>query len=219
MVYGGTRPYENRGTGWYYCMYWHVLILTIQSGYAALLLDSLLQFCPAYSTVLETTASNHTNASSRMFQSTAAGPASNLVTSLPLLAGDVGSAGFSRGAADSAAGAGGSAGTAAVASAGARWRWRWCRQRVLAWDHWWVGHGSSLGDELAGQVLGSWTSPAQDCLRILSYNAVRESQSSVQNSSGAWHQIFHITISPWFLLIDHIDEFNLIVFHPTIKIT
>ena len=27
--------------------YWHVLILTIQSGYAALLLDSLLQYCPA----------------------------------------------------------------------------------------------------------------------------------------------------------------------------
>ena len=61
--------------------YWHVLILTIQSGYAALLLDSLLQFCPANSAVLETTASNHTNASSSMFQSTAAGPAANLVTS------------------------------------------------------------------------------------------------------------------------------------------
>lgn len=79
---------------------------------------------------------------------------------LPLLAGDVGSAGFSGGAADSAAGAGGGAGTAAAASAGARWRWRWCRQRVRAWDHGWVGHGSSLGDELAGQVLGRWTSPS-----------------------------------------------------------
>jgi len=79
---------------------------------------------------------------------------------LPLLAGGVGSAGFSGGAADSAAGAGGGAGTAAAASAGARCRWRWCRQRVLAWDHGWVGHGSSLGDELAGQVLGRWTSPS-----------------------------------------------------------
>ncbi len=70
--------------------YWHVLILTIQSGYAALLLDSMesmLQFCPADSAVLETTASNHTNASSRMFQSTAAGPASNSVTSPALISG------------------------------------------------------------------------------------------------------------------------------------
>ena len=75
--------------------YWHVLILTIQSGYAALLLDSLLQFCLADSAVLETTASNHTNASSRMFQSTAAGPASNSVTSPALIGGGLGSAGFS----------------------------------------------------------------------------------------------------------------------------
>jgi hypothetical protein len=30
------------------------------------------------------------------------------------------------------------------------------------WGHGWVqvGHGSSLGDELAGQVLGCWTSPS-----------------------------------------------------------
>ncbi len=68
--------------------YWHVLIFTIQSGYAALLLDSLLQFCPANSSVLETTASNHTNASSRMFQSTAAGPASKSVTSPALIGGE-----------------------------------------------------------------------------------------------------------------------------------
>ncbi len=61
----------------------------IQSGYAALrlLLDSLLQFCPADSAVLETTASNHTNASSSMFHSTAAGPASNLDTSPALIGG------------------------------------------------------------------------------------------------------------------------------------
>ena len=81
---------------------------------------------------------------------------------LPLLAGGVGSAGFSGGAADSAAGAGGhvGAGTAASASARALRRWRWRRQRVLAWDQGWVWHGSSLGDELAGQVLGRWTSPS-----------------------------------------------------------
>jgi hypothetical protein len=59
----------------------------IQSGYAALLLDSLLQFCPADSAVLETTASNHTNASSRMFQSTTTGHASNSVTSPALIGG------------------------------------------------------------------------------------------------------------------------------------
>ncbi len=43
---------------------------------------------------------------------------------------------------------------------GARWRWHWRRLRVRAWDHWWVWHGSSLGDEPAGQVLGRWTSPS-----------------------------------------------------------
>jgi hypothetical protein len=83
-VHGGTRPYENRlnRTGWY------VLACTDPyDGYAALLLDSLLQFCPADSAVLETTASNHTNASSRMFQSTAAGPTSNSVTSPALICG------------------------------------------------------------------------------------------------------------------------------------
>jgi hypothetical protein len=63
------------------------MILTIQSGYAALLLDSLLQFCQADSAVLETTSSNRTNASSSMFQSTAACPAANLVTSRALIGG------------------------------------------------------------------------------------------------------------------------------------
>jgi hypothetical protein len=82
-VQGRTRIVQIVQVG----TYWHVLILTIQSGYAALLLDSLLHFCPADNAVLETTASNHTNASSRMFQSTAAGPASNLVTSPALIGG------------------------------------------------------------------------------------------------------------------------------------
>ena len=35
---------------------------------------------------------------------------------------------------------------------------------LLAWDHGWVGHGSSLG-ELAGQVLGRWTSPSAGFLK------------------------------------------------------
>jgi hypothetical protein len=99
---------------------------------------------------------------------------------LPLLAGGVGRAGFSGGAADSAAGAGGGAGTAAVASAGARQRWPWRRQRVLAWDHWWVGHGSSLRDKLAGQVLGRWTSPSAGFLEDVVVECRRESQSPVQ---------------------------------------
>ena len=162
--------------------YWHVLILTIQSGYAALLLDSLLQFCPADSAVLETTASYHTNASSRMFQSTAAGPAaSNSVTSPVLIGGGRrqrhwqffgGRGRFRRRGRRRCRDGSGSVGRGSMAlalvSSGARWRWRWCRQRVRAWDHGWVGHGSSLGDELAGHVLGRWTSPAQDFLRILS---------------------------------------------------
>ncbi len=53
----------------------------------ALRLDLLLQFCPADSAVLETTASNHTNASSSMFQFTTASPAANLVTSPALIGG------------------------------------------------------------------------------------------------------------------------------------
>ncbi len=144
--------------------YWHVLILTIQSGYAALLLDSLLPFCPADSAVLETTASNHTYASSRMYQSTAAGPASNSVTSPALIGGGRrqrrffgGRGRFRRRGRRRCRDGSGSVGRA-------RWRWRWCRQRVRAWDHGWVGYGSSLGDGLAGQVLGRWTSPSSGFL-------------------------------------------------------
>ena len=46
----------------------------VLSGYA-FLLDSPLQFCPAESAVLETSLSNHTYASSSMFQSTRGPPA------------------------------------------------------------------------------------------------------------------------------------------------
>ena len=101
-VQGGTRQYVLVCTG----MYWYVLMPTVQPGYAALLLDSLLQFCPADSAVLETSASNDSNASSSMFQSTP-GPADPLI----------GGAGFSgdtaeASAAASTAGASGGAGSA-----------------------------------------------------------------------------------------------------------
>ena len=81
-----------------------------------------------------------------------------LLPPLPFLAGGV-SAGFLGGAAPPQ-------GPAAVLRRqqrhrkGARRRWRWRRQRVRAWDHGWVGNGCSLGDELAGQGLGSGTSPS-----------------------------------------------------------
>ncbi len=146
-------------------MYWHVLILTIESGYATLRLDPLLQFSPASSAVLETTASNHNNASSSMFQSTAAGPAANLVTSPALIGGGSSAAPVFRGAQQLP-----QQRPASVQARqrqrrqGARRYWRWRRQRVWAWGHRWVGHGSSLGasDELACQVpvLGRWTSPS-----------------------------------------------------------
>jgi hypothetical protein len=67
-VQGGTRidHLVRAGTYWY--------VLMVQTGYA-FVLDSLLQFCPAESTVLETSLSNHTYASSSMFQSTRGPPA------------------------------------------------------------------------------------------------------------------------------------------------
>jgi hypothetical protein len=72
-VHGGTRPYENRlnSTGWY--------VLACTDPY-----NSIWVCCPAAGFAA---ASNHTNASSRMFQSTAAGPASNSVTSPALIGG------------------------------------------------------------------------------------------------------------------------------------
>ncbi len=45
----------------------------------------------------------------------------------------------------------------------------------------------TLGDELAGQVLGRWTSPSAGFLEdvvVECGESLRESQSSVQNSSG-----------------------------------
>ncbi len=62
-VQGGTRIGQlvRAGTCWY--------VLMVQIGYA-FVLDLLLQFCPAESSVLETSLSNHTYASSSMFQST-----------------------------------------------------------------------------------------------------------------------------------------------------
>jgi hypothetical protein len=76
---------------------------------------------------------------------------------LPLLEGGVGSAGQSGGAADS---------PRRFFGGRSRAR-RWRRQRVRAWDHGWVGHGSSLGGELAGQVLGRWMSPSAGFLEYV----------------------------------------------------
>ena len=64
-VQGGTRRYVLVCTG----TYWYVPISAVQPGYAALLLDSLLQFCPAESAVLQTSVSNQTIASSSVVQS------------------------------------------------------------------------------------------------------------------------------------------------------
>ena len=67
-VQGGTRIDQlvRAGTCWY--------VLMVQTGYA-FVLDSLLQFCQAENAVLETSLSNHTYASSSMFQSTRGPPA------------------------------------------------------------------------------------------------------------------------------------------------
>jgi hypothetical protein len=85
-----------------------------------------------------------------MFQSTAAGPAANLVASPALIGGGRRQAPVFRGALQLPPQR-----PAALQALqrqrrqGARLRWRWRRQRVLAWDHRWVGHGSSLGEKLA----------------------------------------------------------------------
>ncbi len=73
----------------------------------------------------------------------------------PLFAGGVGSAGFLGGAAASAAGAGGGAGAAAAASAGGS-----TALALASSEGTGVGPPVSLGDELAGQVLGRWTFPS-----------------------------------------------------------
>jgi hypothetical protein len=81
--------------------------------------------------------------------------------------------------------------------------------------------GSSLGDKLAGQVLGSWTSPSAGFLEDVVVECCERVAHCRQGLSeirqGAWHRIFHITISPWFLLRDEFNSIVLIVFHPTKK--
>jgi hypothetical protein len=106
-------------------------MLTVQYGYAALL-DSLLQFCPAESAVLETSASNHTNASSSKIQSTASGPAANLVTFPALFGGGRLQRPVFRGALLRLPPQGPAAvqGRQQQRQQGARLRWRWHRQRA-----------------------------------------------------------------------------------------
>jgi hypothetical protein len=79
---------------------------------------------------------------------------------LPLLAGGVGSAGFSGGAADSTAGAGGGAGTAATESAGGSTAVALASSEGTGMRPRAIQTGSSLDDKLAGQLLGRWTSPS-----------------------------------------------------------
>jgi hypothetical protein len=76
-VHGGTWQYKNRLNR----TFWYVLECSDPYSSIRVLLDSLLQCCTADSAVLKTSASNHTNARSSMFQSTAAGPALGFVTS------------------------------------------------------------------------------------------------------------------------------------------
>ncbi len=103
---------------------------------------------------------------------------------LPLLAGGVGSAGFSGGAANSAAGAGGVQGRQ-------RQRWQGLDGVGVGFVRgYWHGTTGESGTEavwvtnLQDKCLAAGRPPAPDFLRMLSWNAVRESQSSVQNSSG-----------------------------------
>jgi hypothetical protein len=84
---------------------------------------------------------------------------------LPLLAGGVGSASFSGGAADSTAGAGGGAGTAEAASAGGLTEVALASSEGTGMGPQVTQTGSSLGDKLAGQVLGRWTSPSAGFLK------------------------------------------------------
>jgi hypothetical protein len=119
-VHGGTWQYKNLLNS----SYWYVLECTAPYGSSSIrvcfLLNLLLQFCQAESAVLETSASNHTNASSSKLQSTAASPAACFVTSLALFGEGRQRQLFFSGGVDaaSAAGGNGSAGVAGTASAG-----------------------------------------------------------------------------------------------------
>ncbi len=64
-AHGGIWQYKNL----YNFTYWYVLEHTYSYGSIWIQLDSLLQCCQAKGAVLKTSASNHSNASSSMFQS------------------------------------------------------------------------------------------------------------------------------------------------------
>ena len=86
--------------------YWHVLIRSVQSGYA-FPLNLLLQFCPADSSVLEISASIHTSASASKIHSTPGLAGLGSLAGFPrrLGGGGVGGAAFSgAGGADAADG-------------------------------------------------------------------------------------------------------------------
>jgi hypothetical protein len=136
------------------CTRWYKQRYMIQSGYAALRLDSLLQFCPAIALYWRLQHLITLMQAQACFNPLLPALPPIWLPPLPLLAGGVGSAGFSGGAVDSP--------RLFFGGRGRERRWR--RQRVWAWDHGWVGHGSSLADELARQVLGRWMSPSSGFL-------------------------------------------------------
>ncbi len=132
-VQGGTRIDQLVRA----CTCWYVMILTVQSD-DAFLLDFLLPCCPAVGAVLESSTSNHANASQSlsMFQSAACLAA--LVSRGPF-----------------ACGGGGRQ---------SRFFRRWRRGRVIVLS----GRiGGGLGDELADQGLGHRTSPSAGSLEDL----------------------------------------------------
>jgi hypothetical protein len=188
-------------------------MLTVQYGYTALL-DSLLLFCPTESALYwrPVHLSTLMQAQARFNQPLPALPPIWLPP-LPYLAGGVCSAGFLGALLRIPP-----KGPAAVQRRqrqrwqGARLHWRWRRQKVLAWDHGWVGYGSSLDDELAGQGLGRWTSPSAGSLGdvvVVCGERLGVAELFLKFVRGQlW--IFHTTITLLF-----IDEFNSIVFQPT----
>ena len=154
-------------------MYWHVLILTVQSGYAALL-DLLLQFCLAESAVLETSASNHTNASSNKLQSTLGLAPDSGATLFR------GGAGFSGdAAAASAAGAGSCAGSAEGDSTAAEGDSTASASAFASPEGAASGTVVVLVTNLWNKGLATGQPPALAFLRKFSQKAVRESWRSV----------------------------------------
>ncbi len=147
------------------------------------------------------------NTSSSMFQSTAAGPAADLVTSPALIGGGRRQRRFLGGRSRFPPPdfRGGAAGRGVGVVRG-------------------YGHGTTGGSgteavwvtSLQDKCLAAGCPPSAGFLEDVVVECCERIAELCPKFFWAWHQIFHITISPWFLLI---DKFNSMVFHPTIKIT